>query len=99
MKARLGAPKALTAAAHKLTRIVYQMVTTHQEFDATVFESLERSCQHRKQIRLRAQARELGFDLVKIQCSSCFVVLKPFREGLVLKRREGRKKRRGPMRC
>lgn len=66
MKARLGAPKALTAAAHKLARIVYHMVTTHQEFDATVFESLERSCQHRKQIRLRAQARELGFDLVKL---------------------------------
>jgi transposase len=70
MKARLGAPKALTAAAHKLARIVYHMVTTRQEFDATVFESLERSCQHRKQIRLRAQARELGFDLVKLNAQA-----------------------------
>jgi transposase len=70
MKARLGAPKALTAAAHKLARIVYHMVTTRQEFDATVFESLERSRQHRKQIRLRAQARELGFDLVKLNAQA-----------------------------
>ena len=67
---RLGAPKALTAAAHKLARIVYHMVTTRQEFDATVFESLGRSCQHRKQIRLRAQARELGFDLVKLNAQA-----------------------------
>jgi transposase len=66
MKARLGTPKALTAAAHKLARIVYHMVTTRQEFDATVFESLEHSAQHRKQVRLRAQARELGFELVKV---------------------------------
>lgn len=66
MKARLGTPKALTAAAHKLARIIYHMVTTRQEFDATVFEALERSSQHRKQIRLRAQARELGFDLVEL---------------------------------
>jgi len=42
------------------------MVTTHQEFDATVFESLERRSQNRKHLRLRAQARELGFDLVKL---------------------------------
>ena len=65
MKARLGTAKAITAAAHKLARIVYHMVTTHQEFDATVFESLERRSQNRKHLRLRAQAWELGFDLVK----------------------------------
>jgi transposase len=66
MKARLGTPKAITATAHKLARIVYHMVTTRQEFDGTVFEDLERSVQHRKHLRLRAQARELGFDLVKL---------------------------------
>ena len=70
MKARLGAPKALTAAAHKLARIVYHMVTTRQEFDATVFESLELSAQHRKQVRLRAQARQLGFELVKVNADA-----------------------------
>ena len=36
MKARLGTPKALTAAAHKLARIVYHMITAHKEYDATI---------------------------------------------------------------
>jgi hypothetical protein len=30
MKARMGTPKAMTAAAHKLARIVYHMITTQQ---------------------------------------------------------------------
>jgi transposase len=62
----LGTPKAITAAAHKLARIVYHLVTTRQEFDATIFEALERRSRDHKHLRLRAPARELGFDLVKI---------------------------------
>ena len=34
MKARMGTPKAMTATAHKLARIVYYMITTQQEYDA-----------------------------------------------------------------
>jgi transposase len=64
MKARLGTPKAMTAAAHKLARIVYHMITTHQEYDTTVFQELEHRVQDRKRMKLRAQARQLGFDLV-----------------------------------
>jgi transposase len=64
MKSRLGTPKALTAAAHKLARIVYHMVTRRQEYDATVFQQLERRVQDRKRMKLRIQARQLGFDLV-----------------------------------
>jgi len=64
MKARLGTPKAMTAAAHKLARIVYHMITTRQEYDTTVFQELERRVQDRKRMKLRIQARELGFDLV-----------------------------------
>jgi hypothetical protein len=45
-------------------------VTTRQEFEATVFECLERSAQHRKDLRLGAQARELGFDLVKFNAEA-----------------------------
>jgi transposase len=47
MKARLGTPKAMTAAAHKLARIVYHMITTHQEYDTTVFQELEQRVQDR----------------------------------------------------
>lgn len=66
MKARMGAPKAMTATAHKLARIVYHMVTTQQEYDATVFQQQEQRRRLQKSARLHAQARELGFHLVPI---------------------------------
>jgi hypothetical protein len=39
MKARMGAPKAMTATTHRLARIIYHMLTTQQEYDATVSNS------------------------------------------------------------
>ena len=66
MKARMGAPKAMTATAHKLAKIVYHMVTTQQEYDATVFQQQEQRRRLQKSARLHAQARELGFHLVPI---------------------------------
>jgi len=64
MKARMGVPKALTATAHKLARIVYHMVTTRQEYDATIFQQQEQRRSQQKTARLHAQARKLGFHLV-----------------------------------
>ena len=64
MRARMGTPKAMTAAAHKLARIIYHMVTTQQEYDATVFQEQERRTQDRRRTRLHAQAKELGLRLV-----------------------------------
>jgi molybdopterin-guanine dinucleotide biosynthesis protein A len=66
MKARMGVPKAMTATAHKLARIVYHMVTTQQEYDATIFQQQEQRRRQQKSARLHAQARELGFHLVPI---------------------------------
>jgi transposase len=66
MKARVGSPKAMTAAAHKLARIVYHMVTRQQEYDATVFQEQERRTQHRKRAKLYAQAKALGLQLVPV---------------------------------
>jgi len=37
MRAKLGAPKAITAAAHKLARIIFHLITTGQEFDDSKF--------------------------------------------------------------
>jgi hypothetical protein len=37
MGAKLGAPKAITAAAHKLARIIFHLVTARQEFDDSRF--------------------------------------------------------------
>ena len=66
MRSRHGAPKAMTAAAHKLARIVYHMITTHQEYNASVFENEDRRVQARKRTKLQAQARELGLKLVPV---------------------------------
>lgn len=66
MKARMGVPKAMTATAHKLARIVYHMVTTRQEYDATIFQHQEQHRRQQKSARLYKQARELGFQLVPI---------------------------------
>ena len=41
MRAKLGAPKAITAAAHKLARIYYHLVTTKQAYDESVFAKNE----------------------------------------------------------
>jgi transposase len=67
LKARLGPPKAITAVAHKLARIVYHMITRQQEYDTTIFQEQERRVQDRKRNRLCAQARELGLQLVPVQ--------------------------------
>jgi len=67
MKARLGTPKAMTAAAHKLARIVYHMVTTRREYDTTVFQHQERRSQARKAVKLQIQAKELGYELVPVK--------------------------------
>jgi len=66
MKSRMGTPKAMTAAAHKLARIVYHLVTNQQEYDASVFPHLEKRNQDRKRARLQVQAKEFGFHLVPV---------------------------------
>jgi hypothetical protein len=67
MKARLGAPSAITAVAHKLARIVCHIITTQQEYDVTVFQEQERRAQDRKRAKLYAQAKEFGLQLVPEQ--------------------------------
>jgi hypothetical protein len=67
MKARFGPPKAITAVAHKLARIIYHMITRQQEYNTTIFEEQERRVQDRKRKKLLAQAREMGFPLVPVE--------------------------------
>ena len=67
MRARLGAPKAITATAHKLARIIYHLLTRRQPYDESVFIEQEIRFRKRKESRLRAQARQLGFQLVPVE--------------------------------
>ncbi len=66
MRAKLGAPKAITATAHKLARILYHLLTTREPYADTHLAQAE--AQHRRRIetRLHAQARALGFQLVPV---------------------------------
>lgn len=64
MSARLGAPQAVTATAHKLARIIYHLLTTGQAYDETVFIREDQKQAQRHEMRLRKQAKSLGYDLV-----------------------------------
>jgi transposase len=66
MRARLGAPKAITAAAHKLARIIYHLLSTGQSYDEAIFLNEDRKQAQRQERRLRKQANALGFQLVPI---------------------------------
>lgn len=63
MRAKLGAPKAVTATAHKLARIYYHLVTTKQAYDESVFANQEAREVKRRVERLKREATALGFDL------------------------------------
>jgi transposase len=67
MRAKLGSPKTITAAAHKLARIVFHMLKTRQAYDETIFAKLEEKARTRTEARLKAQAKALGFQLVPTQ--------------------------------
>jgi transposase len=64
MRYRLGPPKAITATAHKLARILYHLITTRQPYDETFLAQHEHHTRARKTHRLKAQAAALGFSLV-----------------------------------
>jgi transposase len=67
LKARLGAPKAITATAHKLARLVYSMLkngTTYADLGQDYYEERYRS---RVVLNLKRKAQQLGFELVTIQ--------------------------------
>jgi hypothetical protein len=66
MRAKLGAPKAITATAHKLARIIYHLLTTGKAYDESVFSQQEAQNKQRNESRLRHQARKLGFELTLI---------------------------------
>lgn len=66
MRAKLGAPKAITATAHKLARIIYHLLKTGKSYDHTCFARHEEQYKHRREIYLKNQAKALGFTLVPI---------------------------------
>lgn len=69
LKSRHGAPKAITATAHKLARIIYHLVKTGKQFDETVFADQEELYRKRLERRLRSQAKMMGLQLVPCEAA------------------------------
>ena len=67
MRSKHGAPKAITATAHKLARLIFHLVTNKQEYDETYLAEDYLRYEQRQESRLRAKAKARGFELVPIQ--------------------------------
>jgi predicted transcriptional regulator len=72
-RARLGAPKAITATAHKLARLVYAMLTHGTAYVDAGQEYYEERYRSRVVQNLKRKAQELGFELVTIQGATATV--------------------------
>lgn len=64
VRSRLGAPKAITATAHKLARLFYRMWTTHGEYTDPGMDYYEQKYHERVVNKLKKKAQSLGFELV-----------------------------------
>jgi hypothetical protein len=64
MKGRLGSPKAITALAHKLAKLIYLMLKYGNEYVEKGVEFYEEQYRKRREASLRRKAKELGYELV-----------------------------------
>jgi transposase len=65
LRARLGAPKAITAMAHKLARLVYRMLKWgHEYVDKGVLYYEERHREQQVQL-LKKRAAKLGLQIIE----------------------------------
>jgi transposase len=66
-RSRLGAPKAITAVAHKLARIVYHLVRFGAAYLKQTEEVYAAQVRERLDKQLHRRARELGYTLTKVE--------------------------------
>jgi transposase len=66
MRARLGAPKAMTATAHKLARLVYSMLRYGTAYVDAGQQAYEQKYRDRVLTNLQRKARVLGYQLVHV---------------------------------
>ena len=65
LRARLGAPKALTAMAHLILRIICKLVKNRIACDESIYAEMEREHEQNRIRRLERSAKNLGFTLVR----------------------------------
>lgn len=66
LRSRLGAPKALTAMAHCLVRIIHRLVTKREAYNDSVFAQMEAEHAKRQHHRMQRQAQAMGYSLVPL---------------------------------
>jgi transposase len=67
LKSRVGAPKAITATAHKLARLIYSLLKHGTAYVMRGMEEYEREYQERVVRNLSRRAKELGYGLVALE--------------------------------
>lgn len=67
LKARLGSPKAITAMAHKLARVLWHLLKFKQPFNPEVFAKEEAKMKRKKLQRLENMATSLNYRIVPLQ--------------------------------
>ena len=66
-RSRLGAPKAITATAHKLARIIYNMMRYGVEYMKRTEADYAKQARDRQERSLHRRAKELGYELHKVE--------------------------------
>jgi transposase len=66
MRAKFGAPKAITATAHKMAKILYHMLKSKKRFRELGNDYYESQYQNRVLRSLKKRAKEFGFDVVPL---------------------------------
>jgi transposase len=66
-RSRLGAPKAITALAHKLARIIYNLMRYGVAYMRQTEKAYAEQVQARLEKQLRRRAAELGYELRKVE--------------------------------
>jgi transposase len=69
-RSRLGAPKAITATAHKLARIVYGLMRYGIAYVKETEAAYAEQVRERLEKQLRRRAQELGFEVKKIETAA-----------------------------
>lgn len=63
-RARLGGPKAITAMAHKLARVLWHLLKYKEPFNPQVFAKEEQKMKRKKLARLQNMAASLNYQLI-----------------------------------
>lgn len=64
LRARIGAPKAITATAYKIAKLFYRMLKTKQAYRDVGQEAYDERFRARRLRSLQHMAADLGFNLV-----------------------------------